>query len=72
MRHLDEMVPQNMDIPNAGLCERCVHCKRTSSARGSVFRLCLLYERDPRFPKYPKLPVLSCPGFLRKAENESS
>jgi hypothetical protein len=54
----------------AGLCDRCVHCKQVGSARGSVFRLCLLHERDPRFAKYPRLPVLSCPGYVKKTEDD--
>jgi hypothetical protein len=38
------------------------------SDRGSVFLLCLLSKTDPRFPKYPRLPVLSCAGYSRRAE----
>jgi len=49
--------------PPPGLCEDCAHCKAIRSARGSVFRLCLLHERDPRFAKYPRMPVLQCPGY---------
>jgi hypothetical protein len=49
--------------PPAGLCDSCRHCKRTTSARGSVFRLCRLHESDPRFAKYPRLPVLICAGY---------
>jgi hypothetical protein len=49
--------------PPAGLCEHCRHCKKIESARGSVFRLCLLHERDPRFAKYPRMPVVHCPGY---------
>lgn len=58
---------REMEAQPAGLCDRCEHCKRVDSARGSVFRLCLLHEHDPRFPKYPPLPVLRCPGFAQKA-----
>jgi hypothetical protein len=54
------------DNVDAGLCEHCVHSKRIESARGSVFRLCLLHEQDPRFAKYPRLPVLRCAGFERQ------
>jgi hypothetical protein len=49
----------------AGLCEDCQHSKRIGSAKGSVFRLCLLHDRDPRFPKYPRLPVLACDGYAK-------
>jgi hypothetical protein len=46
-----------------GLCARCVHARRTTTARGSTFWRCGLAEDDPRFPKYPRLPVFACPGF---------
>ncbi|HTB75185.1 MAG TPA: hypothetical protein VK762_18175 [Polyangiaceae bacterium] len=52
--------------PPAGLCESCLHCKEIRSGKGSVFRLCLLHERDPRFAKYPRIPVLQCPGYAKK------
>ena len=52
--------------PAGGLCDACVHSKRVGSARGSVFRLCLLHETDPRFAKYPRLPVLSCAGYVKR------
>jgi hypothetical protein len=59
-----------MNPPDAGLCARCRHCKRTASARGSVFFLCLMHERDPRFAKYPRLPVLRCPGYVESEPKE--
>jgi hypothetical protein len=46
-----------------GLCERCVHTRRITSSRASLFYLCGLSEVDSRFPKYPRLPVLHCLGF---------
>jgi hypothetical protein len=54
--------------PPTGLCDDCLHGKAIRSGRGSVFRLCLLHERDPRFPKYPRLPVLECGGHEKKPE----
>jgi hypothetical protein len=53
------------ESPAAGLCEECVHSKRVGSARGSVFRLCMLHETDARFAKYPRLPVVQCTGYLK-------
>jgi hypothetical protein len=53
------------ETPPAGLCEDCVHCKEVRSARGSVFRRCLMHERDSRFAKYPRMPVLQCPGYAK-------
>jgi hypothetical protein len=46
-----------------GLCPRCEHVKIVRSEKGSVFLLCLLAARDPRFAKYPPQPVVSCDGF---------
>ena len=46
-----------------GLCARCRHAERITSARGSTFYLCRLSTTDPRFPKYPRLPVLACDGY---------
>jgi len=50
----------------AGLWADCLYARQLESARGSVFILCELSQRDPRFPKYPRLPVLSCDGYQRK------
>ncbi len=46
-----------------GLCARCVHARRITSAKGSAFVLCGLSATDPRFPKYPPLPVVRCAGY---------
>jgi hypothetical protein len=51
----------------AGLCADCFHARQIESDRGSTFILCELSLTDPRFPKYPRLPVLSCPGYLKKS-----
>jgi hypothetical protein len=48
----------------AGLCDRCTHVQRVTSARGSRFYLCRLSFVDPRFARYPPIPVRSCPGFV--------
>jgi len=47
----------------AGLCETCLHCRRITSDRGSIFYQCSRYAAEPQYPKYPRLPVLSCPGY---------
>lgn len=49
-----------------GLCFECAHARRVESSRGSVFWLCELSAKDPRFPKYPRLPVLSCSGCVNR------
>jgi len=52
----------------AGLCADCVHTCRVESDRGSVFLFCELSRSDRQFAKYPPLPVLSCPGYEKTAE----
>ena len=56
----------------AGLCATCVHVRRVTSDRGSVFYLCQLSKVDPKFPKYPRLPVIECRGYERDALKERS
>jgi hypothetical protein len=51
------------EAPDPGLCRSCVHARAVRSARGSVFWLCGLSERDARFAKYPRLPVYACAGY---------
>jgi hypothetical protein len=53
------------DVPRMplGLCADCIHARRITSDRGSVFLLCELSKVDSRFEKYPRLPVLSCAGY---------
>lgn len=55
-------------LAQVGLCARCVHVRRIENRRGSVFLLCELANRDPRYSRYPPLPVLDCPGFTAAAE----
>ena len=47
----------------SGLCARCVHARRVTSAKGSTFVLCGRSATDARFPKYPPLPVIRCAGY---------
>lgn len=53
-------------VSEVGLCASCEHARRLRSARGSVFWLCGLHERDPRFAKYPPLPVRACAGYAHE------
>ena len=55
----------------AGKCADCSYSKEIFSARGSLFYLCELSERDPSFPKYPRLPVLECAGYVLKEEGSA-
>jgi hypothetical protein len=56
----------------AGLCAQCRHAQIIESSKGSVFLLCELSKSDPRFLKYPRLPVLSCAGYQRGAQQRLS
>ncbi len=57
-------------LDRIGLCRTCVHHRLIQSSKGSTFYLCMLSERDPRFPKYPPLPVVQCDGYLLSAVND--
>jgi hypothetical protein len=46
-----------------GLCGSCLHARRITSSKGSIFIRCELSFSDPRFSRYPALPVLHCPGY---------
>ncbi len=53
-----------------GLCATCKWVRIVRNRRGSVFYRCLRADTDPpdaRFVRYPPLPVLSCPGYDRRA-----
>jgi hypothetical protein len=52
-----------------GLCANCIHARRITSDRGSVFLLCELSKTDPHFEKYPQLPVLSCSGYVQAKQH---
>lgn len=53
-----------------GLCDRCAHVKLVRTPR-SEFLLCERSKLDPAYPRYPRLPVLSCPGFEPRGQNET-
>ena len=60
--HCDETAQS----PPGSLCLDCVHVRRITSARGSVFLLCQLALRDPRFAKYPPQPIARCSGYRQR------
>lgn len=71
----DHMVDESeagKEPEHAGLCADCLHARRVLSDRGSVFLYCELSRSDQQFPKYPRLPVLSCPGYERRAHPAST
>ena len=55
--------------PHAGLCDSCEHQVRVPNTRGSVFSLCARSRHDQAYPRYPRLPVRSCPGYERRADD---
>jgi hypothetical protein len=64
------LAPSNNPLapPNPGLCADCVHSRRVQSDRGSLFFFCQLSLTEESFAKYPRLPVISCRGYRRKAD----
>jgi hypothetical protein len=48
-----------------GLCAACVHARRVSNDRGSVFVRCAYSAVDASYPKYPRLPVLACSAYMK-------
>lgn len=59
------LISDSMPGMDPGLCANCRHVKALGNARGSVFYMCTLAERDSRFLRYPPLPVRSCDGYER-------
>ena len=55
---------------SAGLCQHCRHARAVPTPR-SEFLLCERSKTDPAFERYPRLPVRSCPGFERGAQDEA-
>lgn len=56
--------------PAAGLCETCTHQREVPNTRGSSFSLCERSRTDPSYPRYPRLPVLSCPGYESRRDED--
>ena len=52
--------------PPAGLCDACEHQKVIHNTRGSTFSMCLRSKTQPEYPKYPPVPVVRCPGYVRR------
>jgi hypothetical protein len=52
----------------AGLCDSCRYQRVISNTRGSRFSLCERSKTDPAFPRYPRLPVRSCSGYEKRAD----
>ena len=50
-------------VTRAGLCASCVHGRRVTSDRGSIFIRCDYSTIDRAYPKYPRLPVLTCAAY---------
>ena len=61
----------NERLPAVGLCAECMHSRQIDTSKGSRFWLCMLSERDARFPRYPRLPVLRCEGFTPRGDQQT-
>jgi hypothetical protein len=55
---------------NAGLCDTCAHQRVIRNTRGSSFSLCQRSRTQPEYPRYPRVPVLACPGWEPRGEDE--
>lgn len=66
------IAPENPTFEIAGLCSQCQHARLIESSKGSVFLLCELSKTDSQFSKYPRLPVLTCPGYEPRTQEQSS
>jgi len=60
------------DEERVGLCSRCRHTRRLSSAKGSVFYRCGRARSDPAFREYPPLPVRMCGGYEPMEEGDEA
>jgi hypothetical protein len=58
--------------PPAGLCDSCAHQRIVRNTRGSSFSLCERSKTDPAYPRYPRLPVVECPGYERREDDEGT
>jgi hypothetical protein len=55
---------------SAGLCDTCKHQRIVATTRGSRFSLCERSRSDERYPRYPRLPVLECPGYEPRRDDQ--
>lgn len=53
---------------SAGLCGMCAYVRMIRNRKGSTFVLCELSRTREGFRRYPPLPVLSCPGYVRRTD----
>jgi hypothetical protein len=58
--------------PPAGLCDSCAHQRIVRNTRGSSFSLCERSKTDPAYPRYPRVPVVECPGYERREDDEGT
>ena len=59
-----------LDPSAAGLCASCRQQQVVPTTRGSSFSLCRRSREDERYPRYPRLPVVRCPGYERRGEED--
>lgn len=57
--------------PTTGLCSACVHVRRVTNRRGSVFYMCGKAAEDSRLPRYPRLPLHACLGYAPDTDGKN-
>jgi hypothetical protein len=53
------------------LCESCARMREVRTPRGSRFLLCLLSQSDRCYPRYPPQPMLNCPGYAPRRDEDA-
>jgi hypothetical protein len=65
---LKDNLASKSDPSHVSLCLDCVHAKRVEGKEDTFYSLCELSFANRTFPKYPRLPVLRCPGYVKRSE----
>jgi hypothetical protein len=58
-------------LQDAGLCTTCRFVRLVSSSRNVTYYRCGRSDDDPAYARFPRLPVVSCPGYQRRAIDEN-
>jgi hypothetical protein len=69
---MPERTEATSPLTGAGLCASCVHARRVSSDRGSIFIRCDYATIDRAYPKYPRLPMLACAAYRAATGDRSA
>ena len=64
---LKDKLATKSDPSHVGLCLDCLHAKQVAGKEDTFYFLCELSFTNRTFPKYPRLPVLQCPGYVKRS-----